>query len=129
MGTGWVPDVPRMYRMYRMGASWRHLGGVLGRLGGVLEASWGRLGGILDVLEASWKRLGGEDGEMARESQLKEQKWAFRSRVATSTLKIHRKTRGESEKIGGRLERNLNLRGEMMAIRILGLRRGGDIPP
>ena len=93
-------------RLGRLGrvleASWGRLGGVLEaswaswtRLGSVLGASWRRLGGILDVLEASWKRLGGEDGEMARESQLKEQKWAFRSRVATSTLTKHRKTRGE----------------------------------
>ena len=68
-----------------MEASWKRLGGVqrylssiayrffkyrailenegrLGRLGSVLEASWGRLGGILGrlggVLGASWRRLG-----------------------------------------------------------------------
>ena len=56
-----------MERLRRvLGASWRRIGGVLGRLGAtwgllgrVLEASWGRLGGIFDILEASWKRLGG----------------------------------------------------------------------
>ena len=41
-----------------MEASWRRLGGILGRLGrlgGVLEASWRRLGGVLG---ASWGHLG-----------------------------------------------------------------------
>ena len=75
-----------MERLRRvLGASWRRIGGVLGRLGAtwgrlgrVLEASWGASWGHLrhlgSVLEASWRRLGGEDREMARESQLREQK-------------------------------------------------------
>ena len=77
----------------------------------------GRLGG---VLEASWRRLGGEDREMARKGQLKPQKYPFYLDSVTSTLRIHRKTRGETEKIGGRLERNLNFYSESTAIRILG---------
>ena len=87
-------------------ASWGRLGGLLGvldaswkRLGGVLGVSWRRLGGILDVLGASWKHLGGEDREMARKSQLKAQKYPFYLDSVTSTLKKHRKARGEPEKI------------------------------
>ena len=45
------------------GRSWDHLQGVVVRLGGVLEPSWGRFGCVLDGLEAvfgaSWGRLGG----------------------------------------------------------------------
>ena len=56
-----------MERLRRvLDASWRRIGGVLGRLGAswgrlgrVLEASWGRLGGISDVLEAPRRRLAG----------------------------------------------------------------------
>ena len=39
-------------------ATWSILGASWTRLGGVLEASWGHLGGLLGVLDASWKRLG-----------------------------------------------------------------------
>ena len=85
-------------------------------LGAVLEASWRRLG---SVLEASWRRLGGEDREMARESQLRKQKCAFRSRVVTSTLKKHRKTRGGPEKKLGCLERKPHFYTEKLAIRVL----------
>ena len=91
------------------GTSWGHLGGVLGglgasgrRLGGVLEASWaswGRLGGVLEAswrrLGASWGRLGGEDRKKASEAQLKALKPHFYLDSVTSTLKVHRKTRGE----------------------------------
>ena len=38
--------------LWSLGRSWRRLGGVLERLGGVSEASW-------RVLEVSWRRLGG----------------------------------------------------------------------
>ena len=97
---------------YVLEASWRRLGGDLGRLGRVLGVSWGvlgRLGGVLEaswaswrrlgsVLEASWRPLGDEDREMARKSQLKAQKYQFYLDSVTSTLKKHRKTRRESER-------------------------------
>ena len=48
------------------GRSWDHPEGVVVRLGGVLEPSWGRLGCVLESLEAvfgaSWGRLGGTRG-------------------------------------------------------------------
>ena len=45
-----------MERLRRvLDASWRRIGGVLGRLG----ASWGVLGRLGSVLGASWGRLGG----------------------------------------------------------------------
>ena len=48
------------------GRSWDHPQGVVVRLGGVLEPSWGRFGCVLDGLEAvfgaSWGRLGGTRG-------------------------------------------------------------------
>ena len=43
-------------------ASWGRLGGVLGRLGGVLAASWSVLGASLRRPGASWGRLGGQHG-------------------------------------------------------------------
>ena len=78
-----------------LGASWRHLG----HLRGVLGASWRHLGHLGGVLEAPWRRLGGEDREMARKSQLKAQKYPFYLDSVTSTLKKHRKTRGEPARI------------------------------
>ena len=44
-----------------LGASWRHLGGILGHLGGILVhlgASWKHLGTSWRHLGASWRRLG-----------------------------------------------------------------------
>ena len=94
-------------------ASWGRPGGLLGvldaswkRLGGVLGVSWRRLGGILDVLGASWRHLGGEDREMARKSQLKAPKPHFYLDSVTSTLKIPHKLRRECARLEGRLERN-----------------------
>ncbi len=57
------------------GRSWDHPQGVVVRLGGVLEPSWGRFGCVLDGLEAvfgaSWGRLGGILGEIGRENGAK----------------------------------------------------------
>ena len=51
MALFWVPKSTKI-------ASWRRLGGILGRLGGVLEVSWGVLEASWSVLEASWRHLG-----------------------------------------------------------------------
>ena len=69
----WIKNRSKIARNRGLEASWRRLGGVLGRLeasgrrlGVVLEASWSRLGDVLErlglswgVMWASWERLGG----------------------------------------------------------------------
>ena len=54
----WTKHRLKIDRNRGLEASWRHLGGVLGRLGSILgclgrfravwEAAWGRLGGVLE---------------------------------------------------------------------------------
>ena len=44
------------------------LEGVLGRLGGVLEASWRRLGVVLGRFERSWGRLGASGARLSWDS-------------------------------------------------------------
>jgi hypothetical protein len=46
--------VSKIRRFWEPCASWKHLGGILGRVG----ASWTRLGASWKHLGASWKRLG-----------------------------------------------------------------------
>ena len=58
----WCPLGPHVVPTWTSWPSWPRLGASCGRLGYVLEASWGRLGAPWAVLEASWLRLGAVSG-------------------------------------------------------------------